>query len=192
MGSRLAHGSAAISGMEKGVKKTCPLTNTEYTGRCGATTCMWNLSSFGCTKGIEVSANTIATGRGIEVESVRKSKDKGRLAIARILILDEYAAFVENAGYPTFLPREELEKVCTEILAREWYSTGIWNISKLVACCAKENWARYLDTLDAPDHDDDETATLAEQLSAHRQPLRRVLALSKSEFKSLSFGDYPV
>jgi len=169
--------------------KQCPLSGIAFSGRCGATTCMWNLGSLGCSKGLEVSNITIARGRNTTPEKVRASKERGRLAIARILILDEYAAFVEREGYPTFLPMSETEKLCHEVLDRDRYKAGVWNISKLVACCSKRMWKNYLATLDEPEHSDDETASLAEQLSAHNQSLRRVMDLSKIEFTSLSFGD---
>lgn len=132
-----------------------------------------------CIKGV-TTPKLIATTKGIPLTVLRNSREKGKLRIARILILDEYATFLETLPYATVVLPEDIETLCRAKLSDAWFSQSKWSVSKFIAALAKSNWRKFLSGI--PKLEEGEMAFL----NAHNHRLRRVMNLSKAEFKILN------
>lgn len=138
-----------------------------------------------CTRGL-TTPKIIAQANGITLGKWQASKERGKLRIARILILDEYSAFLTRSGFDTVVLHDQADQLCLDILERPWFkATGNWNQSKLIAALSRSKWQAFLGEIPYVVEGDG----LA--FNAHQHPLRKVLRLTKREYTVLSpIGEY--
>ncbi len=137
-----------------------------------------------CIKGV-TTPKLIATTKGITLAALRTSRERGKLRIARILILDEYATFLERVPYATTVLPDDIEQLCRDKLASPWFSQSKWSVSKFIAALSRKNWKAFLSGIKKLEEGD-----LA-FLNAHNHRLRRVLNLTKAEYQILKpIGDF--